>query len=176
MNNRRVFSLFIIIVVTAAFAATVFAGDGWKIYRGNWFEIKYPSSFKAHKPHCESDRTSQSADQDRNCATFISPDKEVEFYIFAPQWAGDPVYVRPLGSEVIQGEKVIKQAQNGSRSEWVTYAAKDGSYLRSLLIIRRGEDDAVEQIFGVKYKDKSAYDRYKDRYDRFKNSLVRFAD
>src|SRR5438132_3876197 len=56
--------------------------EGWSRYRGAWFSIKYPPGFKA-KPLRRS-----STGKGYDSALFISPDQQVEFYVYAPQEAG----------------------------------------------------------------------------------------
>ena len=57
----------------------------------------------------------------------------------------------------------------------VTIKAQDGSYLRSY---EDTEDVATNtrKIFGIKYVNAAAYNRYRQAYVTFKASLVQFAD
>lgn len=53
--------------------------------------------------------------------------------------------------------------------------AQDGSYLRSY---EDTEDVATNtrKIFGIKYANTAAYNRYRQVYVTFKTSLIQFAD
>lgn len=54
-------------------------------YNGAWFDILYPSDFTP----LPSIKSSSNIDNYKS-VFFISPDKTVEFYIFSPQWSGEP--------------------------------------------------------------------------------------
>ena len=59
-------------------------GEGnWSTYKGAWFEIKYPPGFKV-KPGQKSATRVDGYDS----AYFVSPDHNVVFYVFSPQWQG----------------------------------------------------------------------------------------
>ena len=140
----------------------------WRTYRGAWFEIKYPPGFRV-RPSL----TSGSA-QGYDSAFFSSPDGSVEFYIFSPQWNGEPadIEVNPA-TEVSVSQNMER---SGSRTvRRVTIRARDNSSLRSFEDV---EDHQLNtrRVLGIKYRDQAAYNRYRQAYLTFKGSLTQFAD
>jgi hypothetical protein len=55
----------------------------WLTYRGAWFEVKYPSTFRV-RPSLRSSSSTRGYDS----VFFTAPDDNVEFYVFSPQWNG----------------------------------------------------------------------------------------
>lgn len=102
-------------------------------------------------------------------AFFLSPDSAVEFYVYSFGGEGQAADIA-LNAEkekvTSQSEKEVKKPAKKIR--WVTIKAKDGSYTRSY------EDtefkDSGRQVFGIKYRDQKAYEKYKADYLGFKKS------
>jgi len=142
---------------------------GWKPFEGAWFEISYPPGFTPRP-------SKKSATSERGCdsAFFLSPDKLVEFYVFSPQWSGEPDDIRlDPATETVASHK--QERTDGRTTRWVEIRSKNRAYLRAYA-------DTVDEtrntrlVFGIKYRDERAYGRYKDTYLAFKQSLVQFAD
>jgi hypothetical protein len=144
------------------------AQSNWQKYQGAWFEIRYPPGFRI-RPSQPS--TSASG---YDSAFFVSSDGTVEFYIYAPQWNGTArdIEVDPA-SETLVSQNVVRSGSKVIRR--VTIRAQDGSYLRSY----EDTEDVVtntRKIFGIKYANAAAYNRYRQAYVTFKASLIQFAD
>ncbi len=156
----------ILLVMITCLAAALPAQT--KTYRGEWFDIKYPSSFTV-KPSMKS----YEDNKQYLSAFFISPDREVEFYIYSPQWSGDPTDIGLTGKEKLSGS-TTKTTGSVIITNW-TIAAKDGSYLRSY---EEKKDTLINttRVFGIKYKNQAAYNKYKSKYLAFKSSLVQYGD
>jgi hypothetical protein len=142
----------------------------WKSYTGAWFKISYPPGFKV----CPSLKSLTTDGYDS--AFFKSPDGKVEFYIFSPQWNGEPNDIA-LNSKT---EKIITTKTSEVDNDmdhrkviWTTIKAKDGSYQRSL---EDTADETARWVFGIKYVDAKALKSYADMYRKFKKSLVQYAD
>ena len=151
-----------------------------KTHKGNYFSIDYPEDFKVV--------TSYSKDE----AHFISPNKNVEYFVYSPLWGGEPVdYLTVKSSEKLIKEKTVKGKNNNPArdinrdmqiTKWVSLQAKNGVYTRAYLHIKRKSSDEtlkmgdIDLVFGFKYKNKKAYDIYKKAYKLFKNSLEQYAD
>lgn len=89
-------------VVAAIFFLHLSAQD--QTYRGAWFEVKYPSDFTA-----QGSMGSGSAEDDQfDSAFFTSPDGEVEFYIFSPQWGGESTDIALWPNEK-EGDRQVKR-------------------------------------------------------------------
>ncbi len=136
-----------------------------KFEGGTYFTISYPSGFKILNP-CKDPNYC-------NELTVQSPDKAVEFFVYAPQWNGNP------NADVKAGEKeasrkVTKQ-KGGIVMTEVTINATNGSYSRSYVDIENTELN-TRKCFGVKYTNMVAYNKYKAQYIAFKQSLEQFAD
>jgi hypothetical protein len=130
-------------------------------YTGTWFDVKYPAGFDVSG--------TENADE----AKFTSPDKKVEFFVYSPQWGGNPAEYLNLG---VNEELVSEKTDQNTYS--ATIKDKSGSYTRSYLSIKNpeGTDSETHKVFGIKYTDQAAYDKYKEAYTAFKNSLVQYAD
>lgn len=137
-----------------------------KTYKGAWFEIKYPASFKA-KGSIKSATSGSGFDS----AVFDSPDGKVQFYIFSPQWSGTAHDI-----EIKSSEKLVNSETKESGDKelsWWTISAKNNSYTRSY---QETKEHNTNWIFGIKYKDDASLKKYKKQYLNFKKSLVQFAD
>jgi hypothetical protein len=158
------------------------AWSQWDVYHGNWFDISYPSSFKPVASNFGRSVGSPSADG----AMFISPDKEVTFYVYSPLWTFDAeisdIALSPASETVVADSRSYDVCD--VTHYWII-DANDGSYSRSYVdVIQRTHDgdepcdvgSYEQKIFGVRYTDQDAYDRYYDQYMKFKNSLIQYAD
>ncbi len=146
----------------------------WHTYKGAWFEIKYPPGFKV-KPGQKSATRQEGYDS----AYFVSPDQNVVFYVFAPQWQGKArqadLEINPEREELIE-QNVRKEkdpAGNVKTIRTLMVKAKDNSYVRA---IKDETTDTTRLIFGIKYKSKEFYHKYYNDYLSFKKSLSQFAD
>lgn len=158
------------------------------IYTGNFFSIKYPKHFTVKTGVLLSDDNSNEQNYSPiDEAYFTSPDKAVEFFVFSPSGVGKPYnYHKVLDEEMLVSEETKKDAKddvyrNYVVTKWAAMAAKDGSYQRSYVWQRACHDngvssfeDCVSHVFGIKYKDKKTYQKYRDDYLVFKKSLDRF--
>jgi hypothetical protein len=148
--------------------------ERWKAYKGAWFEIEYPSGFKV-KPAQKSSTSTKGYDS----VYFISPDNNLEFYVFSPQWQGKvretDIEINPDREELIEQNFTEETDQNGNvkKIRAFTVKAKDNSYTRA---IRDETTDTTRLIFGIKYKSKEFYDKFYNDYLLFKKSLRQFAD
>jgi hypothetical protein len=105
---------------------------------------------------------------------FIAPDGSVEFYVFSPQWNGQPTDIELNARYEVQVSQNTER--RGSLSvRRVTIKARDNSYTRSF----EDTEDSVtntRKVFGIKYGNQDAYSRYRQTYLTFKKSLRQFAD
>jgi hypothetical protein len=150
-------------------------GEGkWITYKGAWFEIKYPSGFKV-RPGQKSATSTKGYDS----VSFASPDNNVVFYVFSPQWQGKAretdIEINPNLEELIEQQVTKEKDQVGiiKTIKTVTVKAKDNSYVRA---IRDETTDTTRLVFGIKYKNKEFYNKYYNDYILFKKSLTQFAD
>jgi hypothetical protein len=143
--------------------------DCYALFRGAWFEIKYPANFSPRIVKKSS--TNQTG---ADAVVFLSPDKLVEFYIFSPQWGGvaPEIELNPK-TEKLDSKKSSK-TQNGTIT-WSTISSLKGEYSRSYQAFD-SSSGYINWVVGIKYNDMSAYERYKSQYILFKKSLVQFAD
>lgn len=140
----------------------------YKKFSGAWFDIEYPANFKA-----ENSLKSSTSEDGFDSALFTSPDGKVQFYVFSPQWSGNPADIK-----VTPGEKIIEASQEKNNGVYVkrwTVAANDGSYSRSYEETSETLG-SINKIFGIKYASKSDLESYRDEYLHFKNSLEQYAD
>ena len=143
--------------------------NDFSTYQGAWFNIQYPSNFTV-RPSLQS-----RSNADYDSAFFASPDGKVKFYIFSPQWNGDPSSDIAIIPEIEQYEAQqheIKQAETIRR---ITIRAKNGSYTRSYVDIENHQTN-TRVVFGITYQNQTSYDRYKSDYLKFKQSLIQYSD
>ncbi|MGB3007726.1 MAG: hypothetical protein WBC06_14510 [Chitinophagaceae bacterium] len=155
--------LFAVFVFTTA---TLFGQT--KTFTGAWFEIKYPSTFTP-RPSLKS-ATSQ---QGYESAFFKSADGLVEFYIYAPQWSGNPTDIALKNTEKTSG--ATSKTSGSVTIKWWTITAKNGSYTRTYQETRDNVSN-TKWVVGIKYKNQTAYNKYKQQYIAFKASLIQFGD
>lgn len=159
----KAFQLLIIVLALAGAALA----DDFSTFRGAWFEIKYPTAFEA----VPRDPGATSVDMGPDGASFISPDKLVEFYIYSPQWSGKSQWQtkRP-------GEKTLSYSRQWEGNKRITYVTVLGNgYTRSWALTEQPSLN-TSWVFGFKYNNQAAYQRYRPQYLRFKQSLQQFAD
>ena len=162
-----VYLLSLLICASIASSTGLAFQGGWKTYKGAYFDIKYPADFRA--------RGSQRTEGERyDSAFFSAPDGSVEFYIFSPIWNGDPQDIEiNEATESYVSQKT--ETRNGIKVRRVTISAKDGSYLRSFEDTENTNTN-TRKVFGIKYKNQNAYNKYRQTYLTFKKSLKQYAD
>ncbi|MFT5859826.1 MAG: hypothetical protein ACI865_001932 [Flavobacteriaceae bacterium] len=143
-------------------------------FNGEWFKINYPFGFTVNPSEptdVYDDYTFVSTDE----ASFASPDETVSFFVYSPQWGGDPKnYLYPAPNEKIESDKTtVDEIDPNNIYRWVTFADKDGNYMRSAY---SKSTESTHLVFGIKYSDQEIYDLYKESYAAFKKSLVQYAD
>lgn len=151
-----------------------------KMYKGAYFNIEYPEDFEVKTPYSKDE------------AYFTSRGKNVEYFVYAPLWGGEPEqYLRMKDNEKGINEKTTRgKNTNPNRdinrdvqiTKWVSFSAKDGSYTRAYVHIKRKSSNKklkmadIDLVFGFKYKNETAYNIYVNAYKTFKKSLEQFAD
>ena len=179
MKRVGIATLLFLALCTSAFAKPK-PPAGWKRYSGAWFDIFYPQAFTA-RPIQASSATGEGVDS----AAFLSPSREVEFYVFSPQWNGhaSALDVEP-GRERLTSKKVTysdyktgsgQAEKDAVEDTWLGITALDDSYVR-FVHQRSNRLLNTTQVFGIRCKDMATYHRYQADYDRFRKSLVQYAD
>jgi hypothetical protein len=148
------------IIIAVAVLFTLQATAQLNTFRGTGFEIKYPTSFKAHGAPGTLEMSLESV-------FFSPPDNLVEFYIFSPQTSGvaNDILVRSNEKQ----SQVELQKGGSSLIKYWTISAKDGSYERTYqetVDVNSGDN----WIIGLKYKNQSAFAQYRNDYLAFKKS------
>lgn len=162
--KRQILTLLALLLISTVMNAQT------KTFKGAWFKIDYPANFTA-KGSLPS-TTAQEGYFDS--AIFTSPDGKVEFYIFSPQWGGEPSDIALKPGERA-GKPEIKKGKYGKVLTYWSISAKNGSYTRSYQETR-SEMENTCWVIGIKYADKKSYNRYKKQYQAFKASLQQYAD
>lgn len=170
MNKRqiKIFSFLLIFLATTVIIAKDKVTKGYKLFKGAYFDIEYPTNFK---PHFGGKKVSK--DEPVDSTYFTSPDSAVEFFIFSPLWSGDVDYTEMKLGEKLKEEKETNE--NGYINTWKTFVAKDGSYTRSFHMIYH-PDYNTKKIYGIQFQSSKAYDKYKKEYLHFKKSHKQYAD
>ena len=159
MKTAKLFSLILIALCGLTMAVTAQT----KTFRGAWFTIQYPDDFTA-----EGSLPSAGSDEDNtfDSATFTSPDGTVTFYVYSPQWSGDPTDI-DLQKDEREGQREVTRGKKQTVTYW-TIGAKDGTHTRSYQEVRQGEK---MHVIGIHYTTQKAYNKYKKQYLAFKASL-----
>lgn len=152
------------------------ASNTLKKFNGSWFSIEYPSNFKA-SPMAPAKKFDNYEFIETDEARFTSPDGTVEFFVYSPQWGGNPIdYLTKQPNEVISSDKTEKSSADdmfAATHHWVTFDDKEGKYSRAY---HSQKSESTHLVFGVKYSDPKAYERFKAAYMDFKKSLQQYAD
>ncbi|NKQ41582.1 MAG: hypothetical protein HF962_08430 [Sulfurovum sp.] len=158
--------------------------NGLKQYSGSYFGIRFPKSFTAY-PSMKKKGISMGAVTDE--ATFISSKKDVEFFVYAPLWGGEPKnYTKILDNEKILEDKIEKhdkpkKHRKHTMTHRVVLQDKQERYYRAYThrrscIDKKLTQECADLVFGIKYKDKKSYNRYMSDYKQFRSSLQQSAD
>lgn len=145
------------ILALLALTAAVAAPECLTTFKGEWFAVRYPASFKA----VPSD----------NAASFLSPDGQAEFYVYSPQWRGQSPWLFKRA-----GEKAAGKSTQSGKTNSVTYLTfRAPGYTRAYADYQ-SHDGTTRWGLGIKYKSQSAYNTYRPLYLKFKQSLKQYAD
>lgn len=151
--------------------------DVWVTYQGSTFGIAYPDEFESN--------ISLGADY----ASFVSPDGDVTFSVYAPLWNGTPEQLVAQNDESVVAQSKILQSpvscvtQLGVSSR-VNYTAtvireSDGSTLRSVADIELVPDDGssgVRMTFAFEFANAELFTKYQKLFELFMSTLVQYAD
>ena len=143
-----------------------------RLFQGAWFSVRYPATFR-RSPLAAQRRTGPGYDS----AFFTAPDQSVQFYVFSPQWNGEPRDCQiDSRREVLVDEHVeVGWRPHGATSaRQVTVRARDRSYERSWVDVATPENTRL--VFGIRYRNAAALRAYRPQYLAFKKSLAQFAD
>lgn len=145
----------------------------WITYRGPWFDIDYPASFRP----LGHDAAVGPGAYNQDSMRFTSPDGAVEFYVHSPLWSGQSAWARPMRGETVFESHTSTEGSGPTRKEftWVTVAGLTDDYMRSWVEVHQ-PDLNVRYHLGVRYDTLTAYDRWKPEYEAFRKSLVQYAD
>lgn len=140
-------------------------------YKTKHFSINYPATFTAKYSKDE--------------GYFTSPDDTVTFYVYGiNKPSGGHHYMKAKSSEKELSSDAEKRDVKGAYYDfqfpaWGTFKAKNGSYYRAYTAMRKcntkGKDfygNCRYEIFGIRYKNKESYHKYRDDFMRFKDSFV----
>jgi len=156
---------------TFVFLILIFCGNSLlaqtKTFEGAWFDISYPSSFAAIGS------LESISGSGFESAVFRSPDNLVEFYIFSPQWSGEPSDILIQSNEILENSS-SEFSEDIEIRRW-TIESRDGTYKRSYQE-KINSMQNTNWIVGIKYADLAAFEKYKINYILFKSSLKQYAD
>lgn len=156
-----------------------------KKYLGNNFIITYPADFIARPM----DLFALNQPVFKNEAFFKSPDGDVEFYVYTSVTGAQPQnYTKVAANEILADENSHKKSLKNTYRDYVlthraTVRAKDNSYFRSFYHWRGCHTNATStfidctfKVFGIKYKNKEVYQKYRHKYIMFKKSIIQASD
>ena len=141
----------------------------YKTYKGAWFDIEYPENFKA-----ENSLKSSTNTEGFDSAIFTSPDGKVQFYVFSPQWSGEPTDISLDKNNEEQIDFSEEKKGDITIKRWLI-EANNGSY-------HRAYEETIDKlsntnkVFGIIYSPDHYKDEYREEYLHFKKSLKQYAD
>ena len=98
----------------------------------------------------------------------------MSFYVYAPQWGGEPTDITlDPQREALFSEK--RTAQSDQEIRWSTICAKNGDYCRAYQETMTHQG-SIRTTLGIKYRDEEARQHYLQDYLNFRHSLRQFAD
>jgi len=140
---------------------------------GKAFSIEYPANFLVTPtgPMVEDNDNLVNTDE----AWFESPEKNVEFYVYAPTFGevdGRREFPQ-FPTEIIldESEETIEEPGAVTTIRHFTVADKNAVYYRSYIEYSKSP---VLYRLAIKFSDQAAYDQYADQFDAFKKSLRMF--
>src|SRR6266568_9420249 len=162
----------VIAILTSLLTASALAAPtppfGWKTYSGAWFDIFYPKSFTPVP--LQKSRTSVTG---VDSIAFVSPSRDVEFYIFSPQWSrhASTLYIDSQHERITSKKISVSDYHGGGGAHqrgaitdtWLGISALDRSYIR-FVHHQRNNVYHTTLAFGLKCKDMKTYSRYKTDY------------
>lgn len=138
--------------------------DPPSIFKGGFFEVGIPSGFS---PMPSLGREKK---EGPDSVIFLSSDRKVSFYIFAPQHYYEPEDILLQADETVIDEK--KENKGGTVHRWFTFKSSAG-VTRSYHEIRDFDRNRI-LITGFKFSNYKKYERYKKKYFLFKKSVRHF--
>ena len=142
-----------------------------RLFQGAWFSVRYPATFRVRP----SQRSVTGPGYDS--AFFTAPDQSVQFYVFSPQWNGEPRDCQiDSRREVLVDEhvEVGRRPHGATSARQVTVRARDGNYERSWVDVATPENTRL--VFGIRYRNAAALKAYRPQYLAFKKSLAQSGD
>ena len=137
-----------------------------KFYKGAWFSVRYPASFKA-----QSEMPSKTGGPGTyDSATFTSPDGTVTFCIYAPKYS-TTIPKELFGDNFVDTEKLREGGITSYSSFYSPKYKRTCSYMAY-----RCEETAFLYVIGLRYTTYEAFEKYKKQYDAFKKSLLLYDD
>jgi hypothetical protein len=164
-RTRRFLVALVILLAASAFATA----KPWPKYEGAWFSVSYPPGWSV-RPSLKS----KTSDKGYDSVFFQSPDRKAEFYVFSPQWNGNPTDIK-LKPRIEKQISQKLQVKGTSTAALVTIRAKNKSYNRSY-VDRQDSAANTRVVFGIKYTKSTTHKKYKYLYAKFKGSLAQFGD
>jgi hypothetical protein len=158
----------LLILLTIPWSAALGGQGQWLTYKGAWFSITYPAGFTVWPS-----QRSATSTEGYDSVFFRSPDGQVEFFVYSPQWMGDPREIEMNPATEILVEERMEQMKN-KRVRWVIIRAKDNSYYKSF--VDEITSNNTRTVFGIIYRDQNAYQKYRQVYLIFKQSLIQYSD
>jgi hypothetical protein len=146
---RRLRVLLLLVLFILPGLPALAAEASWPTYQGAWFAISYPAGFTVRPSQKSATRT-----QGYDSVFFRSPDGQVEFYVYSPQWRGDPkdIELNPA-SEVLVDES--REQGTDKLIRRVTIRAQDHSYYKSF--VDETTSHNTRTVLGIIYRDRNAY-------------------
>jgi hypothetical protein len=140
----------------------------WLTFKGAWFSISYPAGFAVR-----SSQKSATSAQGYDSVFFRSPDGQVEFYVFSPQWRDEPKDIELNPATEVRVDESREQGINRHLRR-VTIRAKDRIYYKSF--VDETTSHNTRTVLGIIYRDRNALQKYRRDYLHFKQSLIQYAD
>ena len=170
LQNRRSFLAATASAMIALLAPNVRAETpaGWKIFRGNFFNIGVPPGYVA-TPQGQPGGGGKSDE-----VSLWNESLKVEFCVFSPQWNGKAIMSEVGDRAEVLSEHESKKIGDVQEEQW-TITARDKSYVR-FVVSRTKLKENTNTTFGIRVPNMKVYEQVKPVYLRWKQTLQQFAD
>lgn len=141
---------------------------GWKVYKGNYFEVGVPPGFVA-TPQGETNSGGR-ADE----VSLWNEKTQVQFCVYSPLWNGEAIF-KEVGdrAEVLTSRESKKTGD--VVEEQLTITARDKSYVR-FVVSQINVATNNNTTFGVRVPNMKVYEQIRPLYVQWKKTLVQFSD
>ncbi len=154
----------------------------WKSYDKDFFAIMHPANFSlAYSFNLVEGKKDDPELEESNTAYFVSPDKTVAFYVYSPQWSGEPSALvagdNETGSQTADLSYLCPADKNSfdENASSTLHVFKTNTYTREVFDVAH-EQLGTRRTFAIEYRSEADRARYWQQFLLFTIGLTQYAD